>query len=304
MPMAIRASIQRHPALSYFALAFAISWGGILLVIGPGGILGTKEDFERLIPICVPVLVLGPSVAGISLTGLTAGRQGLRELRSRLLKWRVAGRWYAAAILTAPLYFTAAGLALSAFSPEFLPGIFTADDKAALVLRGLAVALVAGVVEELGWTGFAVPTLRRRYGPVATGLIVGVLWGVWHFLPKIWGAAAHGLVAYMPADLMSAVVGLTGFRILMVWVYDRTASLLVAMLMHMGATASTLILQPLVTGAPLVRVGLVLAAAPWIIVAAVAAARSRRAPLGSGGSAPAKALHDRLDVQRGGLQRG
>ncbi|MGE5048669.1 MAG: CPBP family intramembrane glutamic endopeptidase [Deltaproteobacteria bacterium] len=304
MRLAIGDSLRRHPALSYFALTFAISWGGIILIIGPGGILGTKEDFERLFPICVPVLVLGPSLASICLTGLTAGRPGLRELRSRMLEWRVGGRWYAAAILTAPLYFTVTSLALSAFSPEFLPGVFTADDKVGLVLRGLAVALVAGVVEEVGWTGFAVPTLRRRYGPVATGLVVGILWGVWHFLPKIWGAAAFGLAAWMPADLLSAVVGLTGYRILMVRVYDRTGSLLVAMLMHMGATASTLILQPLVTGAPLVKVGLALAAAPWIIVAAVAAADHLRRPLGGSGSAPAKALHDRLDVQRRGVQRG
>jgi hypothetical protein len=89
----------------------------------------------------------------------------------------------------------------------------------------------------------------------------------------------------MPVDLANAVVGLTGFRILMVWVYDRTGSLLLAILMHTGLTASTLILQPPVTGAPLVTVGLVLAAAPWVIVAAVAVTkhwRSRREPHDSG----------------------
>jgi membrane protease YdiL (CAAX protease family) len=187
-----------------------------------------------------------------------------------LLKWRVDARWYAAAILTAPLYFTVAMLALAAFSREFLPSIFTVDGKASFLLRGTAVALVAGIVEEVGWTGFAVPTMRRRYSRVVTGLIVGVLWGLWHVLPKIWGAAAHDLLAYLPADLLSAIVGLTGYRILMVWVYDRTGSLFLAILMHTALTASTLILQPVVLGAPLVTVSLVLAAAPWVIVAAVA----------------------------------
>lgn len=281
----IRAFIQRHPALSYFVLTFAISWGGILLIVGPRGILGTKEEFERLFPIALPVIVLGPSVSGILLTGLVAGRPGLRDFRARLLKWRVGARWYAAAILTAPLYFTGAVLALSAFSREFLPGIFTADDKVSFLLKGVAVALVAGIVEELGWTGFAVPTLRRRYGPLATGFVVGVLWGLWHVLPKIWGSAAHDLVAYMPADLFCAVAGLTGFRILMVWVYDRTGSLLVGILMHMGLTASTLILQPVITGAPLMTASLVLSAAPWVIVGAVGLIkqrRSRRSRSGSG----------------------
>jgi CAAX protease family protein len=273
----IPAFVRRHAALSYFALTFTISWGGILVMQGPAGILSTpKEEFERLMPVWVPVLVLGPSIAGVLLTGLVAGRPGLCEFRSRLFKWRVGLRWYAAAILTAPLYFTAAGLALSAFSPRFLPAIFTADDRASLLLRGLAVAVTAGVVEELGWTGFAVPHLRRRAGPFATGVIVGVMWGLWHFLPKIWGAAAFDLVPYMPADLSCALVGLTGFRILMVWVYDRTGSLLIGILMHLGLTASTLILQPMVTGAPLVTVSAVLAVAPWVIVAVVATVRRRR----------------------------
>jgi hypothetical protein len=84
----------------------------------------------------------------------------------------------------------------------------------------------------------------------------------------------------MPVDLSCAVVGLTGFRILMVWVYDRTRSLLIGILMHFGLTASTLILQPLVTGAPLVTVSLVLAAAPWVIVAAVAMVGHRRSRRG------------------------
>lgn len=40
--------------------------------------------------------------------------------------------------------------------------------------------------------------------------------------------------------------------------------------MHTSLTASTLILQPLITGAPLMTIGLVLSAAPWVLIAAVA----------------------------------
>jgi membrane protease YdiL (CAAX protease family) len=135
------------------------------------------------------------------------------------------------------------------------------------VARSLVIALMAGVFEELGWTGFAVPALRRRHGPFATGLIVGVLWGLWHFLPKIWGAAANGVADYLAIDLAAAVVGLTGFRILMVWVYDWTGgSLPVGVVMHVGLTASTLLLQPALSGAPLIRVLVVLALVPWMLV--------------------------------------
>ena len=47
-----------------------------------------------------------------------------------------------------------------------------------LLLMGFGYGLLGGgLLEELGWTGFAVRRLRQRYGVLRTGLFVGVLWG-------------------------------------------------------------------------------------------------------------------------------
>jgi membrane protease YdiL (CAAX protease family) len=277
----IKAFAKRHPVLTYYALTFAISWGGLLLVIGgPGGIPGAPEQFETLLPVVSLALVAGPSVASVLLTGLVYGRAGYRDLLSRLLRWRVGARWYAVALLTAPLLMTAIPLALSLHFPEFLPRMFATDDKAPLLLFGVAAGLMAGIFEELGWTGFAIPRLRLRYGILTTGLIVGFLWGAWHLLVNFWssGTPSGGL---SPALLLHSVIFSVGilpaYRVLMVWVYDRTGgSLLVAMLMHASLTASNVILVPLATGAPLVIWSLVLAAALWVVVAAVAVANGRQ----------------------------
>jgi hypothetical protein len=86
-------------------------------------------------------LLVGPSVAGILLTGLVYGRAGLRNLLTRMTRWRVGARWYAVALLTAPLLVTVVLFALSLTSPVFLPGIFTTDDKATLLLFAIAVGL-------------------------------------------------------------------------------------------------------------------------------------------------------------------
>jgi hypothetical protein len=48
-------------------------------------------------------------------------------------------------------------LARSLFSREFIPGIFTSDDKTTLLLVGIATALAAAFSEELGWTGIRDP---------------------------------------------------------------------------------------------------------------------------------------------------
>jgi uncharacterized protein len=236
----IMAFITRHPVLTYFALTFVISWGAGLIVAGPGAFLGTKElSEERVLFVLVVLAALaGPPVAGILLTGLVDGRAGLRELRSRLLKWRVGARWYAVALLTVPLVDGAVLLALSLISPEFLPGILATSDKASFLLMGVAVGLSAGIFEELGWTGFAIPRMKLRYGVLSTGLIVGLLWGAWHY-PLFSGSGTSSVALGLAIVLVRLFSWLPAYRVLLVWIYDRTdESLLVVMLMHASLSAA------------------------------------------------------------------
>jgi membrane protease YdiL (CAAX protease family) len=277
----IRAFVKRHPLLSFYALAFAIAWGGILILVGgPSGIPTTQGQFELLMPWLMVVWLAGPSVAGIVLTGLLYGREGFRNLLSRITRWRVDARWYAIALLTAPLVYVGVSLALSLTSPEYLPGILATSDKVGLLLFGIGWGLIGGgLLEELGWTGFATPTMlrRMRYGVLATGLIVGVLWGVFHWPVNGWaGVTLSGslpVAISLPLQLLIFTVGgLTAYRVLMVWVYDRTESLLVAMLMHASLTASMIILAPALTGVAYLTFNLIFTAALWVVVAAVAVA--------------------------------
>jgi membrane protease YdiL (CAAX protease family) len=276
----VTAFIKRRPALSYFALTFAISWGGLLLVIGgPGAIRGTAEQIGRLWLPALLATFAGPPIASILLTGIVAGRAGLRELRARLLRWRVGLRWYAIALLTAPVLVSAILLALSLSSAAFIPGIIVASDKLALVLFGVTWGLVGGgLLEELGWTGFAVPSLRQRYDALTTALIVGLLWGAWHLPITFWvmsGSAAGGLTlaAFLPVFVFFHFGALPAYRVLLVWLHDRTASLPAVMLMHASYSASRMILNPLaIAGVALATYDLVSAAVLWIVAAAVAVA--------------------------------
>jgi membrane protease YdiL (CAAX protease family) len=282
----IEAFIKRHPVLSYYVLAFAISWGAMLLVIGgPVGIPATPKQMVSMMGPVVAALMAGPSVAGLLLTSIVDGRAGLRALFSRLRNWRVEARWYAVALLAAPVVTTVLLLALAIVSPLFLPGIVTAGDRASLLVLGIAVGLVGGFCEELGWTGFAIPKLRLTHSVLSTGLIVGVLWGVWHFLVNFWSSGnSSGALStdLLVPSLIFSVGILPVFRVLMVWVYDHTGSLLVAMLMHAGLIFSTLfVLKPAVTGAALSTYYVILTAVLWVVVAAVAAVN--RGTLEAGG---------------------
>lgn len=251
----LRDLLRRYPVRVYFALTLTLSWSGLLLVGGSGLLAGSDWRTDpRFLP-AIQVMLLGPLVAGLLCTALAAGRAGLRDLLARLARWRVAGRWYAVALLAAPLVQGGVLLALSLRSPLYLPAIATTSDRTTLLLSALAYGLIGALVEEVGWTGFAVPRLRARYGVLATGIGVGLVWGAWHGLQMWWvGSTSFGTVPpgiFLPAYMVGAVAALAAYRVLMVWVYDRTESLLIAVLMHASYIASTLfILAPPTTGMP------------------------------------------------------
>jgi CAAX protease family protein len=263
--------------LTYYTLTFALSWGGLLQVVGgPSGLTGSPEQADRLPGIAFS-LMAGPSVTGLLMTGLTDGRAGLHDLLGRLLRWRVGARWYALALLTAPLVAAAVFSALSLRSHEFVPPIVTTDDKASLLLASIATALAGALLEELGWTGFAIPRLKRHHGVVATGLMVGVLWGAWHFLGNCWysGVASGGLsvALFLAVYFLTGVAQLTAYRVLMVWLYDRTGSLLLAVLMHASLIlASVPLIIPATTGVAFLTWFIALTTALWVVVAGVAVA--------------------------------
>lgn len=266
----VQSFVTRRPVVTYFALSFGISWAGGLFVLGPSRIPTTVELLMTIGPIMYVAMLAGPSVAGLLMTSLVSGRAGLRELLARLTTWRVGGRWYTVALLAPPLMVIAISFALSFFSPDFLPAIFITNEKPA-VLSGVVAGLIVGIFEELGWTGFAIPRVRRRYGVFSTGLLVGVLWGAWHFA-MFWEPDSFSGALPFGVLLVRLFSWLPAFRILMVWVYDRTGSLLVAMLMHGSLTAAQLIFMPppSSSGMTLMISILAWAAALWIVVALIA----------------------------------
>ena len=273
----IKAFIRKHSVTVYFALTFAISWGGVLGVLGPGGFPGTPEQFQTLLPIAVAAMIAGPSIAGLVLIGLVHGRAGFREFSSRLLKWRVSPRWYVVALLIAPALMMTVLLALSSFSRKFLPGIVVSPIRAASIFSGLAIALGAGIFEELGWTGFALPELRKRYGTLTTGIIMGVAWAAWHLLVGVWASGTVPGKLTLASYMLDPFLFLAIFRILMVWVYDCTESLFVAILMHVSLTASARILSaPGIAGVPLMVFDLAWFTAVWIVLASVCRSKTWR----------------------------
>lgn len=112
-------------------------------------------------------------------------------------------------------------------SPIYRPEITL--DKVAF---GLIAGSLAGFFEEIGWTGFALPRLRSRYSPLASGLILGALWAIWHIMADYWGNNATFGLYWLPTFIIYWFMPLVAYRTLMVWVYQNRASLPLMQLMH------------------------------------------------------------------------
>jgi membrane protease YdiL (CAAX protease family) len=279
--------IKRHPVASYFPLAIVVSWGGILAIVLPTQFPAPASETERLFVSVYLAMLAGPSLAGLTVTAVVGGSHALSEFGNRLRAWRVGLRWYVVALVTAPLAMAITLLALSLVSTEFTPsilagntataGVLPTSSLTAFVATGLAVGVGAGFFEELGWSGVAVPRLLERRGVLPTGVTVGVVWGAWHFLAIFWGSAAAIGDVPIPLYLLVALFSfLVPYRILMTWVYQRTRSTLVGILMHASLTSSMLVMGAPVSGRALLTYDLAFGAVLWMAAALVLLNRVER----------------------------
>lgn len=267
--------ITRTPVLSFFVLTFLISWGLILMLIAVNGMPTTVVEAQAQLPITIMVFLSGPLISGLLMIGMVDGREGFRDLLSRFLKWRVSLVFYAVALLTAPLVYLAVHYFLTFISPVYSPG-FLGPNGPSLVILSIMSGVMVGICEEIGWFGFAIPKLRLRYNILRTGLLVGVIWGAWHIMANdIWAIRTYsgGLdqMVYAVLSGISFMIGqLPPFRILMVWVYEKTGSLLLMMVMHFSLTACSIAFSPTsMSGWEVFNYSLSVATVMWLIAGAV-----------------------------------
>lgn len=260
--MNFKATVQRHPLITYFILAYTIAWGGTLLVAGATRLQGNAISSTQLALVML-MMLLGPSVAGVMVTALVSGREGLRDLWARMGRWRVAGRWYAMAVLTTPLVLLGVLYAFTVFvSPDYRPGFN--------LLLGLVVGGLAGFFEEIGWSGFATPRMLQKYGVLSAGLLLGVLWGVWHGMAGFMGSTPGQEAFWLVEFLLFWVATNTAYRILMTWVYSNTTSVLVAQIMHAFWSGTFAALLPILSQVQTLVYEIVFAACLWGLVVVVA----------------------------------
>jgi hypothetical protein len=254
--------IRRYPVLAYFALTFLISWTAALVVAAPH--LIRHESLSKMTGIVMfPVMLLGPSVAGIALTRIVDGKRGVQVLFAQIFRMWVPSKWYSTLLLPPLLVLTVLVFLERFVSPAYAPNRF---------FIGVLFAVPAGLFEEIGWTGYASAKMLSPRERLAPSVLLGLLWSLWHLpvIDYLGTATPHGV--YWLTFFLAFTMAMTAMRVLIAWIYASTKSVLLAQLMHVSSTGSLVVFgPPRVTAAQEVVWYALYGAALWVTVGIVVA---------------------------------
>jgi membrane protease YdiL (CAAX protease family) len=223
------AIVRKYPAISLLVLAS---------IFGVAPLAAVRAG---LLPQGATQLgAVSASLAGFVLAAVEGRTGGVRELLGRFMIWRVSIQWWAFALLF-PIIPSVAALYL--FSLLGGPAVDWSGlgPLFSVVPMIVILTILAGMGEEFGWRGFALPRLQARYNALVASIMVGVLWGLWH-IPLYF---VDGTVQYewrLEAGLAPAVLGYTVFviawSIQYTWLFNNTrGSVLLAAVMHGAGNA-------------------------------------------------------------------
>ena len=227
--------LVRYPLTSFFVLAFAFSWivwSPWVLSENGVGLLPYKLSDAASGLLNAAAILLGPTLSGFIMTGITEGRAGIHRLLRRIVLWRVGFVWYLFALIGVPVVMALGTLIVPGGLASVL-GLGPGYVPSYLGSFVLVTILGGPLFEEPGWRGFALPRLQPLHGPLVGTLILGLLWALWHlpeFLVPAWAESSGGS-GFL--DIVKFVVIAITFAIVTTWVFNNTrGSVFMAILVH------------------------------------------------------------------------
>jgi membrane protease YdiL (CAAX protease family) len=252
--------MRKHPVLSFAVLAIVPTWAVQFFFLAQGWPLLPAIAIEL-------VFLLG---AATFVTARTEGREGVKRLYARAVRWRIGLGRFAVVLLAIPaLTLAVAAVTGSVRTPAAGWG---SEIYTYLFLTLVFGAVLGNVWEETAWAGFAQSRLMERYGVVKGSVLTAIPFALIH-LPLAF--EEHGLAGTSGRDLAITwgvlIVGAPFFR----YVYGTTmldagGSVLAVAIIHASFNATQKLGAVHGQWPPLV--------AMLLMVVLVAAYRSRRTP--------------------------
>lgn len=207
--------------LTFFMLVFLLSV--------PFWWIGSATGLQVMPGLSVSVLAaFCPMAAALLLVRREGGAAGAWGLLKRSVDFRrnTDKRWYLPILLLMPAVSLVVyglirmlGLPLPASPrpPQPIAQVL-ADVPVLWALSMFLALLVLELGEELGWSGYVIDTLQRRWSALQSALILGAVGVAWHLVPLL--VIMHRAPAWIAWWCLYAMA----FRILVVWLLNNTGS--------------------------------------------------------------------------------
>jgi len=207
---------------AFLAISFGLTWGvAALILLFPDRAAALFGEMSGRNPLFI-LLVYSPGFAGVFLVWRQWGVQGLGRFFRRLTLWRAPTGWWLFLLLGIPAVFYA-GAAITGTISDPFP--FQPWHQ---VFAALAAALFLGPIEEFGWRGVALPLLQRKFSPLLAGLILGVIWGIWHIPAFLMSGTLQSTWSFAPFFL-----GVVAISVILTPLFNASrGSLLIAVVYH------------------------------------------------------------------------
>jgi uncharacterized protein len=245
----LRGVVARHPVTSFLIMAFVFGWGGMLpLLLSENGPVTVVPIELPWMPFAAILSIFGLALPAFLVTAATGGKEGVRELLGRILRWRVGVHWYLLALFGLLLATLLGAIPFLGLAPieelarkwELLLTLYLWGG-----LWGILVPFVlVNLWEETGWTGFMQHILQERHSPLLASLIVAPFFALIH-LPALFVSGWLGDKDPSLGDFPSALfqLGITAvfavfIRVLIMWLYNGSGrSVLIVALFHSAFNA-------------------------------------------------------------------
>src|SRR4051794_17880588 len=214
----------------YFLLAYLISW----LIWLPLWLPYFGVSGLPVLPYHHYFGSVGPVSAAFIVTYYSEGMNGVKELSSRIFKWKISVAWYIVAIAGPFLIYVIASVAAAKMGNQSFKlsdfghnNEFPQFSAPAFFLFNL---VPFGFGEEVGWRGFALPCLQKKFNAFTSTVLLTIFWAVWHapaflYRPNYTGMNIAGFVGFFFSLLMGGVI--------LTWLSNSTkGSILVVALFH------------------------------------------------------------------------
>jgi membrane protease YdiL (CAAX protease family) len=243
--------------LLFFFIVFLVAW----LFFITASLLSDNGQLSTLSHLLIFIGAISPGLVAVFLTAITTGSEGVKLLIHKISFKNTRAVWY---IFAVTFIAFIKGLAALVFFLVYNAWPQFGTTAWYVMLFAIAVSMWTQAGEEIGWRGYALPLMSKKFDLARSSILLGIIWAIWH-LPLFYIAAADTYNQSFPMYLLQV----TGLSVIMAWLFWKVNGNLLPLMVFHAAINNTKDIVPSASKASASPFTLNASPIAWITVALI-----------------------------------